>query len=240
MRGFLAPFLFMVKFDYQPLLQLFYPSICVGCGDVKAKNEVTICSRCLANLPINEPKSYLLTHKNKYLGRLDLTFFYSFLQFRKSGIAQSLLHQIKYKGKKEIAYYLGNLCGEKLKNAEIVLDFDVLIPIPLHQTKLKRRGYNQSEVFAKGLSEIIGINLETEALIKNKVTQTQTSFNQEQRISNVKSSFEVMNPERIFGKNIVIVDDVITTGSTIEAAYEVLIAAKPKSISIILLAEASF
>lgn len=155
-------------------------------------------------------------------GRAVITTAYSYLNFSKQSITQNLMHDIKYNGNKELAKSLGTLLGNFLKLNNISYENALLIPVPLHPKKLKKRGFNQSEWIAKGVGESLEIDISTNHLIKTVNTSSQTKKNKTERWNNVKDSFTVVQPELLEGKNIIMVDDVLTTGATLEACISTL------------------
>jgi ComF family protein len=156
----------------------------------------------------------------------------SFYLYEKSGKVQKMLHAIKYEQQKELAQYIGQLYDEDLKADESVSKVDVIMPIPLHKKKLKTRGFNQSEWFAKGLSEGLGKEVETRRFKRVKDTKTQTKKKKYERWENVEGIFELHEPEAFYGKHVLLVDDVITTGATIEAAWMALKQVKDIKLSV--------
>ena len=206
----------MVKDFLLDVASLVYPRICNGCSNTMFKHEQFICNKCYVSLP---KTNYHLQKENPiqkiFYGRADVAMAGSFLFFQKKGSVQRMLHALKYKGKPEVAQVLGKWYAQEIK--EHYTNYDYIIPVPLHKKRLKKRGYNQSEYFAKGLSEGLNIQVITDVLIKTKFTETQTYKSREERVENTLTSFHVQNPEIIHNKNILLVDDVITTGATTEA-----------------------
>lgn len=215
-------------------LHLLFPDCCYGCQGVLLENEEKICTACRANLPFTNfhqtnPHDNPVTQK--FFGKIPIRYGLAFLQFTKSGRVQKILHQIKYNHQPELAQMLGNWYGYELAKHQIN-DFDYILPVPLHPSKLKIRGYNQSDYFAEGLSKQMQINWTGTLLQRNTATQTQTKKNRLERWQNVENVFELSNSELVAGKSILIVDDVVTTGSTLEACARVLLEAKAKHISV--------
>jgi ComF family protein len=146
----------------------------------------------------------------------------SFYLFQKKGSIQKVLHAIKYKHNKDLAILVGKWYAEDLKTNDIISNADFIIPVPLHSKKFKIRGYNQSEEFARGLSDGLKIPLNTSVLKRKEFTETQTKKSKYERWENVEDVFELITPETFTNKHVVIVDDVITTGATIEACCQLL------------------
>jgi ComF family protein len=155
--------------------------------------------------------------KKVFYGRAEVKAAGSFLLFQKKGSVQKLLHALKYRSKPEVGKILGNWYGQDLKKANVFVDCDLIIPVPLHKNRQRKRGYNQSELIAHGLSEELNIPVLTNVLHKKHFTETQTFKSREERWQNTFESFEVNHVESIAGKKILLVDDVITTGATTEA-----------------------
>jgi ComF family protein len=172
-----------------------------------------------------------------FWGRVDVQNAAAFYFFKKKGKVQNLLHHLKYKGVKEVGERIGELYGFDLLKSDWLEDIDYIIPVPLHPKKMKKRGYNQSEYFAKGLSKSTNKKLETTVLYRNKHSDTQTKKSRFNRWENVSEIFDVNNAELIAGKHILLVDDVVTTGATIEASVQALQKANC-SVSIVAIATA--
>ncbi len=159
--------------------------------------------------------------------------------YRKGGKVQHLIHQLKYKGHKEIGVFLGQIYGSQLTEIEIYKNIDLIIPIPLHHKKLKKRGFNQAECFARGLSESMQKEMDVKSLVREIDTSTQTKKTRYKRWENVSEIFNLKFPENINDKNILVVDDVITTGATMEAFIQTIQKAKNVQISAVSIAFAS-
>ncbi len=208
----------MLKDFLLDVSSLIYPRVCAGCSHTLFKHEQYICNLCYVSLP---KTNYHLQKENPvqkiFYGRADVALANSFLFFQKKGSVQKMMHVLKYKGKPNVAKTLGNWYGQDLKQQNTFSMYDYIIPVPLHKKRLQKRGYNQSEYFAEGLSEILNIPVLTNVLTKTIFTETQTYKTREERVENTLASFSVENPEAIKNKKIVLVDDIITTGATTEA-----------------------
>jgi ComF family protein len=152
--------------------------------------------------------------------------------FSKGGSVQKLVHQLKYRGRKEIGIAIGKFYGADLRESETFCSSQVIIPVPLHAGKLKRRGYNQSDLFAQGLASGLDIPHDPANLVRVKASETQTRRSRFERWKNVESVFKVSDPSRLEGKNILLVDDVVTTGSTLEACAQELLKVPGTTVSV--------
>ncbi len=220
-------------------LSLFFPPSCQLCQGVLNKNESFICTNCLGHLP------YTQWHKDEanplhsvFWGKIPLQGATAMLYFHKDNKVQKLMHQFKYKGVKELGFYIGKRYGAQLIEVNPFKQVDFIIPIPLHPKKLKSRGYNQSECFANGLSKAMKIEVLANHLYRIKASETQTRKSKIERWENVKAIFDVHNPDTLIGKHILLVDDVITTGSTMEACAHVLLEIPEVKISVAAIAAA--
>ena len=204
-------------------INLLFPQWCAGCMGTLVSGEQNVCTMCRSDLRISS------TYKerpngivSKFYGKIPVEHAFTMFQFTKRGVIQNLLHRIKYGGYYDIGVWLGNLLGTEIKAEPWISDLNMIVPIPLHKRKLQLRGYNQSEAFARGLSEAIQIPVE-EVIVKKQHTQSQTRKSRMERWINVSEIFELSEEKKIEGKNVLLVDDVITSGATLEAAGEVLI-----------------
>ena len=200
------------------ILNLFYPRVCAACGESLLKDEETVCLKCRYLLP---KTGYELNPDNPlaqiFYGRVKFHAVTACFFFAKSGKVQHLIHELKYKGNIEAGVFLGQQLGETIKDAPLFQGIDYLIPVPLHPKREKQRGYNQSLMIAKGINEVTGIPIGDKYLIRAVNTATQTKKSAEERYKNVKDIFEVRFPEELEGKHVLLIDDVLTTGATLES-----------------------
>lgn len=214
-------------------ISLFYPSYCFACNEGLAKGEEILCTKCRLDLPRT---NYHCNQKNplynRLYGRLPVQFAAAYLLFRKGGKVQQLLHALKYMNHPEIGITLGRVYGRELFEYGYHEKIDGIVPVPLHESRQRKRGYNQSEEFAKGLAEILSKPVLGKAVQRVTRTDTQTRKTKLKRWYNVKEVFEVKDAEAISGRKILLVDDVITTGATIEACGQALLQAQCESISV--------
>ncbi|MEI8203618.1 MAG: phosphoribosyltransferase family protein [Bacteroidota bacterium] len=205
------------------LLNMLFPVPCAACGNTLFKNENILCLFCQFQLPQTNFHNFRDNQVEKvFWGRVPLNAVASLYYFRKGGKVQHLVHQFKYKNRKEIGIYLGKMYGNILLNSERFNTIEAILPVPLHTSKLKKRGYNQSEVFAQGLSESMNKPVDNKTLIRKNASETQTRKTRFKRWENVKEIFSLENSVIYQNKHILLVDDVITTGATIEACVNEL------------------
>ncbi len=202
---------------------LIFPKLCCACSATLLKNENTICIDCIVNLP---KTNFHLNKENPvnkiFWGRVQIEMATSFYTFSKKSKVQNLLHQLKYKGVKEAGFIVGELFGYELATTEEFKNIDFIVPVPLHKIKMKKRGYNQSEWIAKGISEAMKTPTNLDTLYRKVDSKTQTKKSRYKRWENVGEIFGVSN-EKLDNKNVLLIDDVVTTGATIEACAHVLI-----------------
>ncbi len=201
------------------LLGLFYPNICVICNENLNGNEQHICLNCLTEIPRT---NFHLKPDNpvekRFWGKVNIQKATSFFFFTKGSPFQTLLHELKYHNNTAIGRYMGKMAATELLNAGWLADIDLIVPIPLHPKKLQKRGYNQSMEICKGMSEVFQTPIDEKCLIRTVANSTQTKKNVYQRYENTSGIFSVTNAAFFDNKHILLVDDVLTTGSTLEAA----------------------
>lgn len=203
--------------SFSDFTQLFYPRLCVCCENVLAKGEEQICLDCrnkLAYTHLHEVKGN--SFEQRFYGRVKVEMATTFLYFEKGNLTQKILHGIKYRGFKSLGESMGFQFGSELKGGRWK-DIDLLVPVPLHPDKLKIRGYNQAECIADGIGKVLGKPIVTDVLYRKTANATQTKKTAEERRENVKDIFAAHNMGKVEGKHIAIVDDVLTTGATLEA-----------------------
>lgn len=223
------------------LLSLFYPRLCVGCGDALQQNEPFLCLHCMMHLPeTNFHKEAENPLTNIFAGRVRVREVASLLYYKKGTSVQHILHALKYKGQKELGAYLGEYYGKLLIEEPRFQDIDYIMPIPLHPKKQRKRGYNQSEWIAKGLSKGMGIPYRTDVLTRVQYTETQTKKSRFSRWENVKEVFVVSGDDLAPETHVLICDDVLTTGATMEAAIQQLQSIPNIIVSVVTLATAQF
>jgi ComF family protein len=200
------------------LLEFFYPTLCITCDNRLVLQEKFLCVECWSDIPAT---NFHLQEGNKveqlFWGRTKVEHATAFYTYKKGSKYQQLIHYIKYKGLKELGFETGRRFGFTIAVTEKFRSVDMIVPVPLHPAKQKKRGYNQSEWIANGMAEALQKPMVINNLIRNIHTSTQTRKNRFERWENVEKIFGVINPEELSGKHILLIDDVVTTGSTLEA-----------------------
>jgi len=204
-------------------ISLIYPEVCVICGNNLWRHEQTICHSCEFHLP---KTNFHLEKDNPifrlFWGRANVESAAAFFYFNKGNTVQHLIHALKYKGRKDIGVELGIRYGRLLESSYLFQDIACIIPVPLHEKKMAQRGYNQSEQFAIGLAATMKTATISTDLVRKISTETQTKKNRYKRWQNVSEKFMIKNPDKFLGRHILLVDDVITTGATLEACIQAL------------------
>jgi ComF family protein len=220
-------------------IALFFPHLCQACETSLLGHEEVLCTTCLYNLPYTD--FHIQTNNlvaRQFWGKIPLKAGYALFHFSKGGKVQHLVHQLKYRNMPQIGNKLGELAGEQLQQHETLKASDYIIPVPLHKSKLRKRGYNQSTCFAEGLAKALQIPVEDHNLIRTQATESQTHKSRFSRFENMKEVFAVRHPEKLHGKHLLLVDDIVTTGSTLEACALELLKIPGVSISIATIAYA--
>lgn len=207
---------------WEDFVSLIFPKICIHCGIPLVFQEDHICTKCRLSLPKTDFHTFIDNRlMSKFVYESQIKSVSAYLHFNKKGIAQTLIHHLKYKAEPSIGELLGQWYGHDL--LDVNWKIDVIIPVPLHRSKLKKRGYNQSEHFAIGLSESMGIPVETNAVGRRYRTATQTKKTKVERWQNVDAIYQVLNSTPFIRKNVLLVDDVLTTGATLGELVDLLL-----------------
>jgi len=214
---------------------LFFPRLCAGCNHPLVRSEEVICIRCESLIPFT---NYHQIDRNetamRLWGRCAFSHATSLSYFAKEGLLQHLIHNLKYAGKTEAGFYLGKHLGRAIK--EQYWNIDLIIPVPLHRKKEQKRGYNQSLHICLGIAEILQVPVDDSSVQRNRFTESQTDKNREERLQNVRDAFTVVNPEKVKNKHVLLVDDVLTTGATMETCANCILKASDTQVSIATLA----
>lgn len=221
-------------------VSLFYPERCAACKSSLIHQEKVLCSKCLYELPrTNYHKFTENPLEQIFWGRVPLERVTAFFFFVKGSKYRKLIHQLKYQNRPDIGQELGRLFGSELASEPAFLEPEYILPVPLHPKKEKKRGYNQSKTIADGLATFLPAKVRSDMLIRKTFTETQTRKGRYERWENVEEVFGVTHPDELNGKHILLVDDILTTGATIEGCAQVLHKAAQVKISVVTLGYAS-
>nr|WP_294904424.1 phosphoribosyltransferase family protein [uncultured Lacibacter sp.] len=225
---------------FDDFVRMLYPHNCAGCGSDLLETDQPICIHCYTNLPETNFAALPANPIEKiFYGRLDIEQATAGYYFSKRSVLQRLVHQLKYKGNTEVGHQLGIWLGQQLQKSNRFHSLDALIPLPLFAAKEKRRGYNQSTILCNGIAEVLQLPVLTNAVNRKRYTDTQTKKGRAERIKNVDESFALTEATLLSGKHVLLVDDVITTGATMEACGLVVKQAAGLKLSIAALAFSS-
>jgi ComF family protein len=223
--------------SFRSLLHIFFPYTCSGCGSNLVGEENLFCIYCRAEMPLTLFEFHSPNPIEKiFWGRATIQAASAHVYFTGGSSIQHGMHLLKYKGRKEIGFYFGRKMGEALKQSGRFKNCELIIPLPLFSAREKERGYNQSFLIAEGISQELDIPVISNVVFRVRKTTTQTHKSRIQRWKNMESTFELRDPLSISGKHILLVDDVVTTGASLEACARVLLGASGIQISIACLA----
>lgn len=218
-------------------LSLLFPRLCLSCRNLLVRGEVVLCTDCLVSMArTNFHLKRDNTLEKIFWGRCMVERAAAFSVYNRGSRIRKLIHLLKYKGRKEIGIALGKLYGSVLVESEFMDGIDLMLTVPLHPSRLRKRGYNQSDFIARGLSEKTHVPVIGNILIRSSASSSQTKRGRYERWENVSGLFIVRNADKIAGKHLLLVDDVITTGSTMEACVNALHEAAEVTVSVIALA----
>ena len=213
-----------IQFLWKGCLNWLLPCACAACSKNTVHPEQPICYQCLAELQDTQyDQNDCLPLEKIFWGRIPLQSVGSMYPLKKGTVLQRTLHQFKYHHRPGIGLYLGTLASHQLKSIHEKYPIDALIPLPLHSKKQRARGYNQAERICAGLSIATGMPVWNKLLYRNSATETQTKKDREERWNNMSGKFSLKNKTQATGKHLVLVDDVLTTGATLEAAGQALL-----------------
>jgi len=204
-------------------VNLWYPELCLACEEKLVRGESQLCTSCRLELPMTD--FHLIPNnpvEKTFHGRVRIRRATSLLYFQKGGAVQNLMHHFKYDGHKFIGEVMGEWLGDTLAADAVLSKCDGIVPVPLHPTKLRLRGFNQSYWLAKGISNQLNVPIYDDVLLRSEHSESQTRKSRYNRWENVRSIFEVTKPNKISGKRVLLVDDVLTTGATLEACAQKL------------------
>lgn len=217
-----------MKFRAGYIFDFFLPRFCPGCNEKLSTEEKPVCVECLSSILIADEERIIIEYNKNFGTNKVVSDFYSKYIFETDKTLQQIIHALKYNKQFKLGVFLGALLAEgiKLKDWHI----DLIVPVPIHHLKKAERGYNQSDYLAKGLSKSLNIPYSGKSIKRIKYTDSQTKLNMNERALNVSNAFKARNPKKIKGKNILVVDDVCTTGATILECASVLIGAGANSV----------
>ncbi|MDR0681415.1 MAG: ComF family protein [Dysgonamonadaceae bacterium] len=222
---------------FKNLFSIFYPKLCVGCLDALIEGENFFCLNCILELP---KTSYHFNNDNlaydRLGGKIPIVKAASFLYYNKGGLGQKLVAEIKYQGNIYLGKWIGEYMANEMLSSGFFQNMDFIVPVPLHKKKFRKRGFNQSEVIAQGISNVSTVPMETKNLYRKKANVSQTRKGMYERWKNTQGIFDLKEIKLFDDKHILLVDDVLTTGATLEACAEALLKCKNVKISIFTLA----
>lgn len=224
---------------WDDFISLLFPRLCYACGNHLTRNENLICTECYIIIPRT---GYHLQRDNPveklFWGRCRIERAAAFSFYNKGSRIRTLIHNLKYEGIEDVGFELGRIYGSELKETAFIRDVDLIIPVPLHPSKKRIRGFNQSEIIAKGLSDTTGLLVDTKTLSRSIESATQTRKSRYDRWTNVDGIFSVNDGVNLRGKHILLIDDVITTGSTVESCVNEILEAEDTRVSVAAIAVA--
>ncbi|RVU01891.1 ComF family protein [Mucilaginibacter limnophilus] len=229
----------LLKTYLSDFFALIFPEVCAACDGTLLSGEQILCTDCRYNLPYTnfhlQPDNIVA---RQFWGKINIKGAYALFYFTKGGKVQQMVHRLKYDGIQKVGVLTGTIAGEQLSNNNIFKTVDYIIPVPLHKSKLRKRGFNQSTCFANGLSVKLNAPVEEHNLIRTVATETQTKKSRFSRFRNMQQVFAVADPDKLQGKHILLVDDIVTTGSTLEACGVELLKIPGVKLSIVTIAYA--
>jgi len=215
------------------LLHLAFPHVCEGCGTDNLQEDHLLCLHCLSALPVTNFSAYPENPiEQMFWGRIPVYSATALYYFTKESMMQDMVHQLKYRGNKELGVYLGELMGSALLELHRFTSIDALIPLPLHKSKEHRRGYNQSALLCEGIARALKKPILTKVVARPEETETQTRKNRIERWQNMQGKFKLLDSSALEDKHVLLIDDVITTGATLEACGLEILKAKNVRLSV--------
>ncbi len=217
------------KHLFRDFVSIIFPEICLNCRDALLKNEKFLCTSCTLALPYSNNHQISENHIfQKFAAFSKVKSASSLFHFHKGGIARKLVHELKYNNAYDLGVWLGTLYAVKLKDLKI----DLILPVPLHSRKLKTRGYNQCQAISEGMAAVTEFDIGSDLLIRRENTKSQTKQSKIDRWLNVDEQFSIVNPDKVNGRSILVLDDIITSGATVGSICAVLESEKVQEIHI--------
>ena len=215
-------------------IHLLYPHVCIGCGSDVIETSETLCAQCFAALPVTD---YFLYANNAierlFAGRIVIESAGSAFYFTKKSLLQNIMHELKYKGNLQAGLFIGKQTGIAMQQSGRFTDVDIIVPMPLSNKRMQQRGYNQATIIARGISSIIKKKVEDNAVVRRMNTSTQTHKSRTSRWQNMQDVFAIKNEEALAGKHVLLVDDIVTTGATLEFCSEAILLIENTKVSIV-------
>jgi ComF family protein len=222
------------KTAYHSVMHIFFPHNCAGCGTDVLQTKDYLCLRCFTELPVTNFNTYNENLVEKiFWGRVPIASAAAMNYFAKDSVVQKLLHQLKYKNNQPLGFYMGRIMGHWLLQSTRFNNIDVLVPLPLFAAKEKKRGYNQSTILCNGLTDVLQKPVLANAVKRLSATETQTNKTRTERWENMQSRFCVENVQALKNKHVLLVDDVVTTGATLESCGQEILNAGAAHLSIV-------
>ncbi|MDR1372442.1 MAG: ComF family protein [Dysgonamonadaceae bacterium] len=222
---------------FNNIISLFYPKVCAVCKERLMGKEEFLCLHCFSDLP---KTNYHLIASNpaaeRFYGKIPIQKACAYLYYNKGGMAQKIVEEIKYHGNRKLGICCGGMIAKDLIDSTFFSEIDLLVPVPLHPGKKKKRGFNQTEIIAKGISEITKIPVDTRNIRRTRANESQTTKNIFERYRNTVNLFELTDSHAMENKHILLIDDVLTSGSTLEAVARAVLHVKGLKVSILTLA----
>lgn len=221
-------------------LHLLFPHNCSGCGSDVISEKSTLCAKCISEMPATNFHFFESNPVERiFWGRLPIANATAQFYFTKESLMQRLMHELKYKGNRELGLHLGGIMGNDLKQAPRFCQINALVPLPLFPSKERRRGYNQAAVLCEGIGRVMGLPVLNKTIIRTEHTETQTRKGRIERWQNMEGKFQLTDAEKVKNQHLLLVDDVITTGATLEACGRELLKPGDTRLSIATLCFAS-
>ncbi len=222
-----------IKQQANDAVHLFYPHVCIGCGTDVIEHDQVLCLQCFSDFPTTDYFMYTNNPVEQlFAGRILVQNAGSAFYFTKKSLLQNIIHEIKYKGNKEAALFIGKQTGLAIQQSNRFNNIDVIVPLPLSNRRQQERGYNQAALIAQGMADIIKKPVADQVVIRKLNTATQTGKDRSHRWQTMQYAFDLTNTELLRGKHVLLVDDIITTGATLESCGEVILSLPDTRLSI--------